>query len=104
MSKAKELRVFNTICNATLENQEAVKNLAKRADVMIIVGGKNSSNTKQLFLISQNFCKDSYLIENESELERSWFESKSLCGISAGASTPDWIIQKVIKKIEELKS
>lgn len=70
MSKAKELRVFNTICNATLENQEAVKNLAKRADVMIIVGGKNSSNTKQLFLISRNFCKDSYLIENESELER----------------------------------
>ncbi len=69
---------------------------------MIIVGGKNSSNTKQLFLISQNFCKDSYLIENESELERSWFENKSLCGISAGASTPDWIIKKVVARIENL--
>ncbi|MBQ3675345.1 MAG: 4-hydroxy-3-methylbut-2-enyl diphosphate reductase, partial [Campylobacter sp.] len=54
------------------------------------------------FLISQKFCKDSYLIENENELEISWFENKNLCGISAGASTPDWIIQKVIAKIENL--
>lgn len=99
VSKVKEVRVFNTICNATLKNQEAAKELASRADIMIIVGGKNSSNTKQLFLISQKFCKDSYLIENENELEISWFENKNLCGISAGASTPDWIIQKVIAKI-----
>ena len=102
MQRARELRIFNTICNATLENQEAVKSLSQKADVMIIVGGKNSSNTKQLFLISQNFCKDSYLIENENELERSWFENKSLCGISAGASTPDWIIKKVVARIENL--
>ena len=100
VKKVKEVRVFNTICNATLENQEAAKELAKKADIMIIVGGKNSSNTKQLFLISQKFCKDSYLIENEAELEKLWFENKNLCGISAGASTPDWIIQKVIAKIE----
>ena len=102
MQRARELRIFNTICNATLENQGAVKSLSQKADVMIIVGGKNSSNTKQLFLISQNFCKDSYLIENENELERSWFENKSLCGISAGASTPDWIIKKVVARIESL--
>ena len=102
VKKVREVRVFNTICNATLENQEAAKELAERADIMIIIGGKNSSNTKQLFLISQKFCKDSYLIENENELEISWFENKNLCGISAGASTPDWIIQKVIAKIENL--
>lgn len=103
VKKVREVRVFNTICNATLENQEAAKELAERADIMIIIGGKNSSNTKQLFLISQKFCKDSYLIENENELEISWFENKNLCGISAGASTPDWIIQKVIAKIENFK-
>lgn len=103
MLKTKEVRVFNTICNATLENQEAVKDLAQKADVMVIIGGKNSSNTKQLYLISKNFCDDSYLIENESELEGTWFEGKNHCGISAGASTPDWIIQDVINKIKELK-
>ncbi|MCR4941768.1 MAG: 4-hydroxy-3-methylbut-2-enyl diphosphate reductase, partial [Campylobacter sp.] len=97
--RVKEVRVFNTICNATFENQEAAKDLAKRADIMLIIGGKNSSNTKQLYLISKNFCDDSYLIENENELSKEWFLGKKLCGISAGASTPDWIIKKVISKI-----
>ena len=97
-----ELRVFNTICNATFENQDATADLAKNSDVMVIIGGKNSSNTKQLQHISKSYCQDSYHIENEDELEKSWFEGKEQCGISAGASTPDWIIQKVIKKIEEL--
>ena len=101
MLRVKEVRVFNTICNATFENQEAVGELAKRADVMIIIGGKNSSNTKQLYLISKNFCTDSYLIESENELEKSWFKGKNLCGVSAGASTPDWIIQKVVDEIEK---
>ena len=101
--RVKEVRVFNTICNATFENQEAAKNLAARADVMVIVGGKNSSNTKQLYLISKAFCKDSYLVENESELQKEWFLNKQLCGISAGASTPDWIIQKVVDRLEKFK-
>lgn len=103
MLKVKEVRVFNTICDATFKNQEAITELSSRADVMIIVGGKNSANTKQLFLIAQNACKDSYLIENENELNPAWFEGKEHCGISAGASTPDWIIQKVISKIESFK-
>jgi 4-hydroxy-3-methylbut-2-enyl diphosphate reductase len=102
--KVKEVRVFNTICNATFENQDAAADLAKEADVMIIIGGKNSSNTKQLHLICQNYCKDSYHIENEKELDNSWFDGKKLCGISAGASTPDWVVQNVIKKIKELTS
>jgi len=103
MLRVKEVRVFNTICNATFENQEAVKNLAVRADVMVVIGGKNSSNTKQLYLISKTACEDSYLVENELELERAWFEGKKLCGVSAGASTPDWIIQKVVNKLESFQ-
>ena len=102
VGRTAEVRVFNTICNATFENQDAAAELAQKADVMIIIGGKNSSNTKQLFNIAKSYCKDSYHIENESELKKEWFEGKELCGISAGASTPDWIIQKVVKKIEEL--
>ncbi len=102
VGRTAEVRVFNTICNATFENQDAAAELAQKADVMIIIGGKNSSNTKQLFNIAKSYCKDSYHIENESELQKEWFENKELCGISAGASTPDWIIQKVVNTIKEL--
>ena len=97
-----ELRVFNTICNATFENQDAAAELAKKCDIMVIVGGKNSSNTKQLYSICKSYLNDCYHIENESELQKSWFDGKTHCGISAGASTPDWVIKNVINKIEEL--
>ncbi|WP_024953964.1 4-hydroxy-3-methylbut-2-enyl diphosphate reductase [Sulfurospirillum arcachonense] len=99
----KEVRVFNTICNATFENQDAAKELAKEADIMIVIGGKNSSNTKQLFNIAKDNCFDSFLIENENELQNMWFKNKKLCGITAGASTPDWIIEKIIGKISKIK-
>ena len=95
----KEVRVFNTICDATFENQAAAKQLSAKVDIMIVIGGKNSSNTKQLF----NICEEntsSYHIEDENELEIKWFKDKNICGVTAGASTPDWIIQKVINKIE----
>lgn len=96
----KEVRVFNTICDATFENQDAARELSKEVDIMIIIGGKNSSNTKQLHHICNDNCKDSYLIENANELESKWFTNKKLCGITAGASTPDWIIQEVVNKIQ----
>ncbi|MCD6654447.1 MAG: 4-hydroxy-3-methylbut-2-enyl diphosphate reductase [Sulfurovum sp.] len=101
--KYKEVRVFNTICNATFENQDAAAELAKNADIMIVIGGKHSSNTKQLHSICKTYCVESYLIENEQELDKAWFEGKKLCGISAGASTPDWVVQNVIDKIKSMK-
>jgi 4-hydroxy-3-methylbut-2-enyl diphosphate reductase len=97
----KEVRVFNTICNATYENQIAVKELAKKADIMIIIGGKNSSNTKQLYNIAKEFC-EAYLVESEEELKKEWFEGKAHCGISAGASTPEWLVEKIISRIKEM--
>jgi len=96
----KEVRVFNTICNATFENQDAVRALSQKADVMVIIGGKNSSNTKQLHSIAKSHCPDSYHIEGPDDIDDAWFEGKSLCGISAGASTPDWIIEQVIARIQ----
>ena len=101
--KYKEVRVFNTICDATFENQAATRELSSEVDVMVIIGGKNSSNTKQLFNIAKEKCTNSYLIEDETELEDMWFENKKLCGVTAGASTPDWVIQTVITKIENIK-
>ncbi len=99
--KNKEVRVFNTICDATFENQDAARELSKEVDIMIVIGGKNSSNTKQLLSIAQENCNDSYLLEDERELDASWFKNKEVCGITAGASTPDWVIQKVVDQIEK---
>lgn len=100
--KNKEVRVFNTICDATFENQDAARDISEEVDVMVVIGGKNSSNTKQLHSICKENCEDSYLIENDSEIIDSWFKNKNLCGITAGASTPDWIIQAVVNKIESI--
>jgi len=101
MIRYKEVRVFNTICDATFENQAAAQELSKEVDVMIVIGGKNSSNTKQLFYICEANTT-TYHIEDEKELEKSWFKDKKLCGITAGASTPDWIIKNVSKAIENI--
>jgi len=100
--RVKEVRVFNTICNATFENQDAAASLAEDANVMIVIGGKNSSNTKQLYSICKNHCDNSHLIENEKELQAQWFDNMALCGISAGASTPDWVVQNVVNSIENI--
>lgn len=102
MATHKEVRVFNTICNATFDNQDAVRKLSKEADVMIIIGGKNSSNTKQLHSIAKDNCSDSYYVESKDDLQNNWFSGKKFCGISAGASTPDWIINEVIEKIQAI--
>ncbi len=97
----KEVRVFNTICNATFENQDAVRELSREADIMIIVGGKNSSNTKQLYNIAKENT-ESYLVESAEELKKEWFKNKKICGISAGASTPEWLVEKIISKIKDI--
>ena len=89
---------------ATFDNQGAARELSKEVDVMIVVGGKTSSNTKQLLIISQENCKDSYLVENEKEVKKEWFAGKKICGITAGASTPDWIVQNVKLYIAQLDS
>lgn len=101
IERCAEVRVFNTICNATTQNQDAARELSSQADLMIVIGGRNSSNTKQLLSICKEQTK-AYLIEDESEVEQSWFEGVKLCGITAGASTPDWIIQRVVNKIKNL--
>jgi 4-hydroxy-3-methylbut-2-enyl diphosphate reductase len=97
--KNKEVRVFNTICDATFENQDAARKLSSEVDIMIVIGGKDSSNTKQLL----NICEEntiSYHIEDEKDLDKAWFLDKNICGVTAGASTPDWIINNVVQKIE----
>jgi 4-hydroxy-3-methylbut-2-enyl diphosphate reductase len=96
-----EVRYFKTICYATDENQDAVHKLAPNVDIMIVIGGKSSSNTKKLFEIAKKYCDRTYHIENEKELDINWFNYDDKVGITAGASTPDWVIHNVINKIKQ---
>ncbi len=102
LRKAKDLRVINTICNATNERQSDIYRLAPNVDVMIIIGGKSSGNTRRLYEISKSLNPHSYHIETKEEIPLDWLENVSSIGLSAGASTPDWIIEDVKNFIESL--
>lgn len=101
ISKISKVKVFNTICRATFDRQSSAKKLAKEVDVMIVIGGKNSGNTTRLYQICSNITK-TYHIETVDEIEKSWFKNMNKIGITAGASTPDWIINNIERRIEEL--
>ncbi len=96
---SKKLKVFNTICNATKKNQNAAKGLAKKVNLMIVVGGYNSGNTRRLAKLCSEIVETKH-IEVADELKKKWFEKKEIIGITGGASTPDWIIHEVIERIE----
>ena len=92
----------NTICNATEARQKETAQLAKEADAMIVIGGKNSSNTQKLYDISKNECANTYYIQTLVDLDLTAFESASRVGITAGASTPNNIIKEVHDSMSEL--
>lgn len=102
LGKTKELKIFNTICNATAKTQKATLEMAKDVDLMIVVGGKNSANTTRLAKLCKEKGKPSYHIETPQELKKGWFRGKNSIGVTAGTSTPNWIINQVIKRIREL--
>jgi (E)-4-hydroxy-3-methyl-but-2-enyl pyrophosphate reductase len=102
LPKAKELRVFNTICEATFERQESALGLAAHVDVMLVVGGKNSANTRRLLELCREAGRDAYHIETADELEPEWFEGREKVGIVGGASTPHWIVDEIVKSVEEM--
>ncbi len=99
-----ELRIFNTICNDTAERQASAKKFLKKCDVMVVVGGKNSANTRRLWQICKESGVSSYHIESASELKRQCFLGKSHAGVVSGASTPDSMVKKVVKRIKSLTS
>ncbi|AFM40808.1 (E)-4-hydroxy-3-methyl-but-2-enyl pyrophosphate reductase [Desulfosporosinus acidiphilus SJ4] len=98
---AEHLTVHDTICNATAERQKAARELAGIVDIMVVVGGRNSANTRKLASICAESTK-TYLIETAEELEADWFSEAKTAGLTAGASTPDWIIEEVFKKMSEI--
>lgn len=98
----KDVTIENTICTATRERQEATKELAKESDVMVVIGGKNSSNSKKLVAISQRYCDKTIFLENNKDLSLKTIDKCSKIGVAAGASTPVSDIEEVIAKMSEV--
>lgn len=103
-TKTNHLETHMTICTATQQRQEAAIALARRVDAMIVVGGKNSANTGRLAQVCREQDCPTYHVETAREINPSWFHGMSYIGITAGASTPDWIIQEVVKIMENLQA
>ncbi|MBD3164597.1 4-hydroxy-3-methylbut-2-enyl diphosphate reductase [Candidatus Woesearchaeota archaeon] len=99
--RGKDIRVIDTICAATKNRQESAIALAKKSHIMIVIGGKISSNTKRLKETCSQYCETRH-IETEKEIRSEWFFDKENIGITAGASTPDRIISKVVQRIENV--
>ena len=102
----REVLSFNTICSATEVRQKSADDLSKEVDAMIVIGGKNSSNTTKLYEIAKHNCENTIHIENSNELPKEYINNKNLkkIGITAGASTPDWIIREVINIMQDEKN
>ena len=91
----------DTICNPTKQRQSDTEELAKECDVVIVIGGKNSSNSKELYAKCREFNVESYFIQSEEQLQKEWLEGKEKIGVTAGASTPDYLINEVVERIKE---
>ena len=99
LEKSRDIRILRTICTATDQRQAAAVDLASKVDLMLVIGGKNSANTTRLAELCAKRCK-TYHIETAAELQDEWFDKIDKIGITAGASTPDWIIKEVYKKCQ----
>lgn len=102
VNKVEELKVFNTICNSTALRLKETKEIASKVDMLIVAGGKNSANTTQLANLCNSLSVPTYHVETASELKEEWFRNKSKVGITAGASTPDWIIHEIQERIKNI--
>ena len=100
--RCQELRVYNTICDATSKRQEAAREVARDSEVMIVVGGQNSGNTTRLAEISREAGARTYHIERPEELSGEWFSGVRRIGVTAGASTPAEHLDSVVARIREL--
>jgi 4-hydroxy-3-methylbut-2-enyl diphosphate reductase len=97
-----EYHVVNTLCHATTGQQEAAARLAREVDVMVVVGGRKSANTRHLKEVCEEQGTRAYHIEGADELQASWFEGIERIGLTAGASTPDYSIDEVEARLREL--
>lgn len=100
--KGDHVEIFNTICNATKNRQESTKIVAQAVDTMIVIGGYSSSNTKKLVEISNKYCNNVYHIESIEDLSLQELSKFNTIGVTAGASTPDWIIKEAVVAMDNV--
>ncbi len=103
-SRVDDLQVGYTICHATKERQQAAIELSKQVDIMVVVGGHNSANTRNLVQLCSEIGTPTHHVETAAEIDPAWFSPGALVGITAGASTPDWIIKEVVTTVENLEN
>jgi len=96
-----DIEAHNTICGATHKRQTAAVELAKRVDLMLVIGDRLSANTKRLFELCAQTGTTTYQIETVAGLEPDWLVGKKMVGLTAGASTPDWVIEEVIGALKQ---
>jgi len=104
LERCDELRVFNTICDATALRQETALNISREVDLMIVIGGHNSANTTRLASLCRETGVATQHIETADELQASWLDDAGVVGVTAGASTPEWIIEAVIDRLNFLSA
>lgn len=102
MHRISELRVINTLCNATTGQQAAARELAHQTDVVVVVGGRESANTRHLAEVCGEEGTRAYHIETPDELRAEWFSDVQRVGVTAGASTPDYAVDGVVRRLEEI--
>ena len=97
------MRVCETICDATEENQKAVRNLSAEVDMLYVIGGRHSANSNKLVESAREKCPRAVLIETAAEIDPADLRGVRRVGISAGASTPDWMIQQVVEALRRIE-
>ena len=102
MDQVSELRVINTLCNATTSQQAAAQELAHQVDLMVVIGGRESANTRHLAEVAREEGVETYHVESAEEIQTEWLDGHQRVGVSAGASTPDDAIDAVVARLREL--
>lgn len=102
LKSADEVKILNTICDATSVRQEEAQEIAREVDLMLVVGGRNSANTTRLAAICREEIEKVYHIEVSDEIDEEWFKGVNRVGITAGASTPEWLIEDIIHRLESI--
>lgn len=97
-----ETQVINTICSATRDRQDAARALAGEVDAFYVIGGNHSSNSRKLLNVCKEQCEKSFLIQTESDIDPADLKGVETVGVTAGASTPKWLIDKVVERLESL--
>jgi 4-hydroxy-3-methylbut-2-enyl diphosphate reductase len=103
MDRISELRVLNTLCHATTSQQSATMQLATQVTLMIVVGGRESANTRHLADVSRECGVVTYHVETPDEIDAAWLDGHDAVGVTAGASTPDFVIDEVVERLRDLR-